>query len=302
MVTVPNCFGPGVGATDFSCNHIRGTRGQNHGRNEIAQHLIRRCQRWIPDDLASPAPAGTSNKKMRRALFWTMLPLMTPQALWVRRTAQRFAEAAGPAFGSVGAGVTRHLVAVGDSIIAGLGAPTLADALVGQTARALADRLAAEVDWQAFGRTGERSSGLVSERLATLPDIDADYVIVSMGVNDVTGLSTRSHFAQNMRRTLRGLRLKYPHARIAVAGLPPMDLFPVLPQPLRAFLGMRARMLSKTLQNVVAGQPGIVFVPIGIEFSPERFSEDGFHPSPLGYREYGEAMAEALAATPAPKI
>ncbi len=237
---------------------------------------------------------------MRRALFWTMLPLMTPQALWVRRTAPRFADAAGPASGSVGAGTRRHLVAVGDSIIAGVGAPTLEDALVGQTARALADKFSAEFHWQAFGRTGERSSGLVSERLATLPDVDADYVIVSMGVNDVTGLSTRSHFAKNMRRSLRGLRLKYPRARIGVAGLPPMDVFPLLPQPLRAFLGMRARMLSNTLQDVVAGQAGTVFVPIAIEFSPERFSEDGFHPSPLGYREYGEAMARALAATPAP--
>jgi lysophospholipase L1-like esterase len=46
-----------------------------------------------------------------------------------------------------------HLVGVGDSIIAGVGAPTLDDALVGQTARALADRLSAEFHWQAFGRT-----------------------------------------------------------------------------------------------------------------------------------------------------
>jgi lysophospholipase L1-like esterase len=237
---------------------------------------------------------------MRRALFWTMLPLMAPQALWVRRTAPRFADAAGPAFGSVGTGRPMHLVAVGDSIIAGVGAPTLDDALVGQTARALAEKLSAEFHWQALGRTGERSAGLVSDRLATLPDVDADYVIVSMGVNDVTGLSTRRHYAQNMRRTLRGLRLRYPRARIAVAGLPPMDMFPVLPQPLRAFLGMRARMLSKTLKTVIAGQSGTVFVPIAIEFSPDRLSEDGFHPSPLGYRDYGEAMAQALAATPAP--
>jgi lysophospholipase L1-like esterase len=222
---------------------------------------------------------------------------MAPQALWVRRTAPRFADAAGPAFGSVGSGKKMHLVAVGDSIIAGVGAPTLDEALVGQTARALAGTLSAEFHWQAFGQTGERSSGLVSDRLATLPDIDADYVIVSMGVNDVTGLSTRSHYAQNMRRTLRGLRLKYPRSRIAVAGLPPMEEFPLLPQPLRAFLGMRARMLSKTLETVVADHSGAVFVPIAVKFSPERISEDGFHPSPLGYRKYGEAMAQALAAT-----
>lgn len=231
---------------------------------------------------------------MRRALFWTMLPFMAPQAMWVRKNAPRFSDAAGPSSGCIGAGPDKQLVAVGDSIIAGVGAPTLDQALVGQTARALAIELDARLSWQAYGRTGERSAGLVARRLSTLPDTDADFVIVSMGVNDVTGLTTTRDYARNMHAVLRGIRLSYPGARIAVAGLPPLGVFPLLPQPLRAFLGMRARMLSAVLADVVALHAGVTYVPIAMDFRRERLSADGFHPSPDGYREFGRAMAEAL--------
>lgn len=234
---------------------------------------------------------------MRRVLFWTMLPFMAPQAMWVRKNAPRFSDAAGPSSGCIGQGPDRQLVAVGDSIIAGVGAPSLEEALVGQTARALATELDAQLLWQAYGRTGERSAGLVARRLSTLPDVDADFVIVSMGVNDVTGLTTTTEFSENMHAVLRGIRLRYPRAGIAVAGLPPLGVFPLLPQPLRAFLGMRARTLSSVLHAVVELHAGVTFVPITIELSPDRFSEDGFHPSPAGYREFGAAMASALIAS-----
>ncbi len=239
---------------------------------------------------------------MRRALFWTMLPFMAPQAMWVRKTAPRFSDATGPSSGCIGQGQDKHLVAIGDSIIAGVGAPTLEQALVGQTARALAGELDARLSWQAYGRTGERSAGLVARRLATLPDIDADFVIVSMGVNDVTGLATTTEFGENMHAVLRGIRLRYPRAAIAVAGLPPLGMFPLLPQPLRAYLGMRASTLSTVLKKVVDLHAGVTFVPIAMDFSPDQFSDDGFHPSPAGYREFGSAMAAALVESAAAEL
>ncbi|MEE4163983.1 MAG: SGNH/GDSL hydrolase family protein [Woeseiaceae bacterium] len=231
---------------------------------------------------------------MQRALFWTLLPFVMPQALRVRKTATRFADAAGPSVGSAGRGPARRLIAVGDSIIAGVGAPTLDQALVGQTAAALAQRLEVRVDWWAFGTTGERSGGLLERLVPALPDLDADFVIVSMGVNDVTGLSTTRRFGDNMRGALDGLRRRYPRAAIAVAGLPPLGVFPLLPQPLRACLGLRASILDGVLGKIVADVAGAVFVAVDVDVSPERFSADGFHPSPAGYREFGDSMAAAF--------
>ena len=91
---------------------------------------------------------------MRNVVFWGLLPFLAPQALYVRRTAPRFAAADGPATGSAGTGESRRLIAIGDSIIAGVGAGKLGDALVGQTARSLAERLDSRIHWQAVGAVG----------------------------------------------------------------------------------------------------------------------------------------------------
>jgi lysophospholipase L1-like esterase len=71
-------------------------------------------------------------------IFWIVFPFLVPQALYVRKTAPRFAPAHGPAEGSVGEGEQTRLLAIGDSIIAGVGASAFSKALVGQTASALA--------------------------------------------------------------------------------------------------------------------------------------------------------------------
>ncbi len=237
---------------------------------------------------------------MRRFAFWTLLPFLIPQALWVRKTAPRFSDAAGPPNGSVGEGPPKHLVAIGDSIIAGVGAPTLDQALVGQTAAALASRLGSAVHWRASGRTGQTSTGLISSQLENLPDIDADFVIVSIGVNDVTRVERSSRFASNVRHIARRLRDRYPRAIIGFAGLPPLGVFPLLPQPLRAALGLRAATFNETLDTLLATIPGAIYIPVDFKASEAMFSDDGFHPSPLGYGEFGSTVADAFVAAESP--
>ncbi|MEO1244924.1 MAG: SGNH/GDSL hydrolase family protein [Pseudomonadota bacterium] len=229
-----------------------------------------------------------------RLAFWTLLPFVIPQALWVRRTAPRFADAAGPAHGAVGHGAERRLLAVGDSIIAGVGAATLTEALVGQTAAALADKAGCRVTWRALGRTGATSSSLLERLAEILPAATFDDIIVSIGVNDVTRIETRQRFARQLERILDLLHTRYPGARIAFAGLPPLGIFPLLPQPLRAVLGLRADTLDRVLEEVLQKSAGTVHVPVEFEFRAEAFSDDGFHPSAASYAEFGASMAEAL--------
>ncbi len=233
---------------------------------------------------------------MRRIAFWTLLPFLIPQALWVRKTAPRFSDAAGPPVGSVGEGPTKQLVAVGDSIIAGVGAATLDQALVGQTARALASMLDANVHWNALGQTGQTSSGLLAEQLGRLPDSDADYVIVSIGVNDVTRVERTRTYIRNIGNIAEKIRARYPRATIGFAGLPPLGVFPLLPQPLRAALGLRAVTFNEELARLLNDIPGAIFIPVDFDASPGMFSDDGFHPSELGYAEFGGVVADALVA------
>ena len=124
---------------------------------------------------------------MRNLLFWGLFPLVLPQALWVRKTAPRFAPAAGPESGAVGEGRPIRLIGIGDSIIAGVGASTLSRALIGETASSLAGSLDAEVRWHAVGKSGARSLDVLETFVQRLPEEPADVFIVSVGVNDVTG-------------------------------------------------------------------------------------------------------------------
>ena len=236
---------------------------------------------------------------MRRVAFWTLLPFLVPQALWVRKTAPRFSDAAGPRNGCVGDGHVKHLVAIGDSIIAGVGAPTLDDALVGQTARALATSLGARVEWHSSGKTGQTSTGLMAHQLDGLPAIDADYVIVSIGVNDVTRVVRTRTYTRNIRAIARRIHEHYPGSIVGFAALPPLGVFPLLPQPLRAALGLRAQTFNEALSALLADVPGAIDIPVEFEASPGMFSDDGFHPSPLGYAEFGRAVADALIAAEA---
>ena len=127
---------------------------------------------------------------MKNFLFWITFPLLVPQALYVLRTAPRFAPAGGSPEGSFGSGEPVNLLAIGDSIIAGVGASELSKALVGQTAKALADAQSCRVRWHAHGISGYDSTSILERIVPSIPDFAFDYVIVSVGVNDVTVLTS----------------------------------------------------------------------------------------------------------------
>ena len=59
---------------------------------------------------------------MRNLLFWGLFPFALPQAVYVRRTAPRFAPPDCAPSGRVGSGPPLKIVGIGDSIIAGVGA------------------------------------------------------------------------------------------------------------------------------------------------------------------------------------
>ena len=70
--------------------------------------------------------------------FWLSLPLSAMQGLWLRKTAIRLPEASGSRRGVSGSGERLHLLALGDSIIAGVGTGRIDYSLPVQFADALA--------------------------------------------------------------------------------------------------------------------------------------------------------------------
>ena len=84
---------------------------------------------------------------------------------------------------------------------------------------------------------------------------------------------------------------------MAINGLPPLGLFPLLPQPLRAVLGLRAAIFNRELAQAVAGMRGAVFVPVEFDAEPDSFADDGFHPSAVSYGLLAEHVAATILET-----
>jgi lysophospholipase L1-like esterase len=170
----------------------------------------------------------------------------------------------------------------------------LDNALVGQTAQKLSKALNCSIHWVAHGSIGAKSSRVLNQLLPKLGDTKADFIVLSVGVNDVTALSSMSNWTRNLDSILSALGRHSPNAIIAVAGIPPLRGFPLLPQPLRALFGLRGDAFDIACRGVISKHPSAVHVPLDFDPQHDKFSPDGFHPSEESYREFGEIMASYI--------
>lgn len=228
-------------------------------------------------------------------VYAPLLPLIAWQGLMVRRRMLRLPEASGPRAGTRGGGVPLRLLVLGDSAAAGVGVARQDDALAGRLAEALAQ--GNRVDWHVLARTGWTAA----DALAALDALDQrrfDVVVTSLGVNDATAGHSAGRYARAMRALAARLRAQHGVARVICSGLPPMHRFPGLPQPLRGFLGTRARALDAALAALAAEDPGLVHLPWRGGLEAGDMAADGFHPGPRIYRAWAAAIAPLIAAHP----
>ncbi len=228
------------------------------------------------------------------AAFWAALPIVLPQALRVRQTAPRFDGAAGPNHGQSGSGEARRLLVYGDSIAAGVGATTFPKALAGRLADALAEQLDVCVDWESRGYIGANADRLLKLLDGEHVDGALDYVVLSVGVNDVTALTPIDGWTRSLETLLDRLYRTCGEPLIALAGIPDMGRFPLLPQPLRSVMGMRSRQLDAAGRQIAETLGHVVHVPVEFELRPDTFSADGYHPSETSYRAFAATIADAL--------
>ncbi|URI10677.1 SGNH/GDSL hydrolase family protein [Aquincola tertiaricarbonis] len=226
----------------------------------------------------------------------TLAPALLWQGRRLRRTALRLPEPEGDRRGTVPGdaerGVARILV-VGDSSAAGVGVAHQQQALAEPIAQALARRTGCEVHWQLAAQSGLDTVG-ARAYVRTLHLHRADVIICALGVNDVTAQRSARRFVGEYQVLLRELRQR-TRARICVlSGVPPMQLLPAAPQPLRWYLGQCARRLDQALQDFCAREGRLRYLPLdwakGAEMAP-----DGFHPGPAQYARWAEMNAEAVA-------
>jgi lysophospholipase L1-like esterase len=182
---------------------------------------------------------------LRHALATVALgPLLLVQGRRVRRSVPVLPEPEGPRAGTVGHGPALRLLVVGDSAAAGVGARTQDQALCGQLAAALAPMF--RLQWQLLAFTGATTADML-RRLREEPAAKVDVILTSLGVNDVTGRLSLNAWRQAQGALIDLLQERFAPRHILLSGLPPMHRFPALPQPLRWYIGSRARDFDRAL-------------------------------------------------------
>lgn len=221
-----------------------------------------------------------------------LLPLLAAQALQVRARALRLPEAEGPRAGRAGDGPPLRLLVLGDSSAAGVGAPHQDQALAGQLVARLSPHVA--VDWQLHARTGD----MTRDALRRLDRIAGpfDAVLVALGVNDTTRFLPRPVWLAQQRRLIDRLTGDVGARHVILTGLPPMDRFPLLPQPLRWTLGRHAARLDEGLRGLAAAHPACEVLTFDLPDDPALMAEDGFHPSPATYAIWAGMAADHILA------
>ena len=167
--------------------------------------------------------------------------------------------------------------------------------LSGQLARAVAERLSRPVRWEALGLTGVRARECLDhlvelELVPRLKRDTADVIVVVLGVNDTTKLTSRSRWRRALADIVSRCR-RESACPIVFTGIPPIEHFTALPWPLRSVLGARARLLDGDLRHLAASTPRCRHHPIDVALNGDDLATDGFHPSEHGYARWAGALA-----------
>jgi len=237
------------------------------------------------------------NRHVAAILLPPLLPVLLAQGYWLRKTTPRLPDAAGPLEGVVsGDGEPIKLIALGESTVAGMGARTHETALAGQLAFALNRETKKPIDWSVVARSGINARDCRLELAPKLKGMSGDVVVIGLGVNDTIELHSARRWASDIERLIDAVRDQVGDALVLLSGVPPMDCFPALPQPLSFVLGARSASLERASVELAQRLRRVVHVPFAMEKNCEElFCADGFHPSELGYKLWAEQLAAAFA-------
>ena len=226
-----------------------------------------------------------------------LLPVLLIQGTKVRRNTPRLPEASGDREGRTGQGKPLSLLILGDSAAAGVGVETQQDALSG----AIITELQGEfmLQWKLHAKTGDATKQV----LQAIHDIEPqsyDVVVTSIGVNDVTKLTSARSWIKQQKQLFTQIQNSFQPKLIIVSGVPPMQHFPALPQPLAWLFGKYAERMNDILQQWLATQTQFRFIQYDIasfQAMNVPMASDGFHPSKEIYAIWGQQVAALVRQT-----
>ena len=220
-----------------------------------------------------------------------LLPVLFVQGNKVRKNTPRLLEPKGEREGGIGQGKPLSLLILGDSAAAGVGVETQKDALSGAIIQELQNEFF--LQWKLYAKTGD-TTRQVFHALQHLEERKYDVIVTSIGVNDVTKLTSAKSWIQQQKQLFEHIQKRFQPKLIIVSGVPPMQHFPALPNPLAWLFGQYAEQMNQKLQQWLAPQSQFKFLQYDIETFQamnSSMASDGFHPSKEVYEIWGRQIA-----------
>jgi lysophospholipase L1-like esterase len=219
------------------------------------------------------------------------MPLLLLQAFWLRFKTLKLPEPEGKRSGHCGSGDQINVLIIGDSAAVGVGVSEQTDALAGQLSKILS--VTHRVNWTLIAQTGLNSADLI-EKLKALPIQPFDYILISVGVNDVISVTTESDWHNNVNILVKLLKTKFTTSKVLFSNVPPIHSFSTIPQPLRWWLGKRAKNFNQQLSLVIENNQQCSTLTLNLPFKAKYLAEDQFHPSIHTYQLWAKLAADTM--------
>lgn len=196
----------------------------------------------------------------------------------------------------IGTGRPLTYVVMGDSTAVAQGA-TYQEGFAWGSAHHLAADYA--VSFVNVGVSGARVHDVLTQQLPQAVEYTPGIVLIAVGANDVTHLTSSSSARSAMRSVVAQLRAANPAVKIVLTGAPAMDTVTRFPWAVQQVALQRVRSLNAAFMQV-AKQEHLIFAPIADQTraafrdNPSLFAQDNFHPTGAGYALWTPIINHAL--------
>ena len=220
----------------------------------------------------------------------TQLPFLIAEANHLRRNNPKLPAQSSRAV--LGEG-NKHLLLLGESTVAGLGASSLNATLAGNFHRLFGPDYTLET----LGKTGLRAQEMHDWYLQQrqIPPAKTTGIIIFLGANDCFKLTSPSLYRQQLEQLLDRLQTATRPDWIYLADIPPVHLFPAFSEKMCFFLQRQRAYLRLEMQGLADKRSNLIFQPLNLALQPDFFSEDLVHPSDKGYQKIAEVAFDELA-------
>lgn len=193
---------------------------------------------------------------------------------------------------TIGSGEKLKYLILGDSTAVAQGAEYEQGFAV-QTAQELAKTK--QVTYKNVGVSGARIHDVVVDQLERSKDFVPDLVLVAVGANDVTHLTSIGSIKRDSQTIINSLRERNKNVAIVFSGAASMGSVKRFTQPFKWFMGQQTQDVNYAMAKL-ANDNNVAFAYIaretGEQFAehPEYFAKDNFHPNAEGYAVWTKVL------------